>query len=140
MFALPTTSSLGLDLGPMAPSSSTSSTNRTFAVESYTPSEGCAGILLAVNLTCFNTILPLNDQDQVGDFRLIINDKKLCSRLDHGPNGNVILRALLSTSLASLSGLVPMSLHLYRDGVLFDYCNFGYFNFVPVPMSKFFLN
>lgn len=136
MFALPTTSTLGLDLGPMTPSPSASSTNGTFAVDSYTPSEGCAGILLTVNLTCFNTMLPINDQEQVGDFRLVINDKKLYSRLDHGLNGNVTLHALLSTSLAPLSGLVPMSLHLYRDGVLFDYCNFGYFNFVPVPTGK----
>ena len=139
MFALPTTSMLGLDLGlvsPPAAPSSTLSANGTFAVESYTPTEGCAGTLITIVLTCFNTMLPANDQDQVGDFRLIINDKKLCSRVEHGSDGKVILRALLSTSLASLRGLVPMNLQLHRDGMLFDCCNFGHFNFVPVPMSK----
>jgi hypothetical protein len=144
MFALPTTSVLGLDLGLVPPSttpSSSVSAKGSFAVESYTPAEGCVGILLTVNLTCFGAMLPpINGQDPVGDFRLIINDKKLCSRVEHGSNGNVTLRALLSTSLASLSGLVAMSLHLHRDGMLFDHCNFGYFNLVPVPMSKYFLD
>ena len=143
MSPVPSTSALGLDLGlapPFTAPSSSVSAKGAFAVESYTPTEGFAGILLTVNLTCFDTILPsINDQDQADDFRLIINDKKLCSRAEHGSNGNVTLRALLSTSLASLSGLVPMSLHLHRNGTLFDHCNFGYFNFVAVPMSTYFL-
>lgn len=89
------------------------------------PTEGSAGILITVDLTCFNTI---NDQEQEqGDeFRLIINDKKLRSRVQHGSNGSVTLCALLSTSLASLSGPVPMTLYLHRGGLLFDYCHFGH--------------
>jgi hypothetical protein len=138
MFAYPTASTLGLglDLG-LTPSSTVSlpilSANGSFAVESYTPSEGCAGILITVSLT---SMLPVNDREPTDELRLIINDKRLCSRVEYDSNGNATLRALLSTSLASLCGLVPMSLHLHRDGELFDYCNFGHFNFVPVPMSK----
>jgi len=138
MFALPTTSALGLDLGPMAPSPthpSTLSSNGSFAVESYTPSQGCAGDILTVTLAFFDT-LPINNQDQAYDFRLIVNDKKLCSKVEHDTDGKLVICALLSTSLASLFGLVPMSLHLYRDGLLFDYCNFGHFNLIRMPMSK----
>jgi len=139
MSTLPTTSTLGLDLGPVSASAtlpSALSANGTFAVESYTPSDGRAGSLLTVNLIYFNTTLPTN---QVDDFRLIINDKKLYSRVKHDSNGKVTLRALLSTSFASLYGSVPMSLYLHRDGTLFDYCNFGHFNFVPMPMGKSFV-
>jgi hypothetical protein len=134
MFAHRTSSSLGLDLGPSSVPPSTVSAQSSFAVESYTPIEGFAGTLLTVNLNYFTTIT--DDQDQA-DFRLIINDKKLCSKVEHGPNGKVTLHALISTSLASLSGLVPMSLHLYRDGLLSDYCNFGCFNLVPVPICTY---
>ena len=139
MSTLPTTSTLGLDLGPVSASAappSALSANGSFAVESYTPSEGCAGSLLTVNLTCFNTMLPTN---QVDDFRLIINDKKLCSKVKHDSNGKATLHALLSTSFASLYGSAPMSLHLHRDDMLFDYCNFGHFNFVPTPMGESFV-
>jgi hypothetical protein len=139
MFALPTTSALGLDLGPMAPSPtypSTLSSNGSFAVESYTPSQGCAGDILTVTLAFFESTLSINDQDQTYDFCLIVNDKKLCSKVEHDSDGKLVIRALLSTSLASLFGLVPMSLHLYRDGILFDYCNFGHFNLVRMQMSK----
>ena len=143
MFALPTTSVLGLDLGLVPPSatpSSSISAKGNFAVGSYTPTEGSVGILLTVNLTCLNAMFPpINDQNQVDDFRLIINNKKLCSRVEYGSDGNVTLHALLSTSLASLSGVVPMSLHLHRNGMLFDHCNFGNFCFVPVLMCKYFL-
>ena len=127
------TSTLGLDLGPVSASAappSALSANGVFAVDSYTPSEGCAGSLLTVNLTCFNTT------NQVDDFRLIINDKKLCSKVKRDSNGKVTLHALLSSSFASLCGSVPMSLHLHREDMLFDYCNFGHFNFVPTPMGK----
>jgi len=136
MSTLLTASTLGLDLDPVSSSAVPPlaiSANGSFAVESYTPSEGSAGSLLTVNLTCFNTMLPTN---QAHDLRLIINDKKLCSRVKHDSNDKVTLHALLSASFASLSGSVPMSLHLHRGGTLFDYCNFGHFNFVPTPMGK----
>jgi hypothetical protein len=139
MFALPTTSVLGLDLG-LAPASnalsSTASDQGCFAVDSYSPSVGSVGLLITVNISCFNTMLSSGDQDQADEFRLTIDGRRLCSRVEHTSYGKVVLRALLSTSLASLSGLVPMSLQLHRDGMLLDQCNFGRFNFVPVPMGK----
>jgi len=103
---------------------------------SYTPSKGCAGDILTVTLAFFEFTLPIKDRDQAYDFRLIVNDKKLCSKAEHDSDGKLVIRALLSASPASLFGLVPMSLHLYRDGILFDYCNFGHFNLVRMPTSK----
>src|ERR1700733_14860450 len=53
MFAPLATSPLRLDLGPMPPSPThplTLSSIGSFAVESYTPSRGCAGDILTVTL------------------------------------------------------------------------------------------
>jgi len=139
MSTLSTTSALGLDLGSMTLPThpSTLSANGSFAVESYTPTQGCAGDILTVTLAFFESTLPINHQDQAYDFRLIVNDKKLRSKVEHDSDGKLVIRALLSTSLASLSGLVLMGLHIYRDNILFDYCNFGRFNLARMPMSKF---
>ena len=62
--------------------------------------------------------------------------QELYCRVKHDSNGKVTLHALLSTSFTSLHGSVSMSLHLHHDGTLFNYCNFGHFNFVPTPMGK----
>lgn len=124
MFALPT-SALGLELGPSA--TSTPSTNNTFFVHSYTPTQGGHGILFTVNLSCDKS-MPASVYDKM-DLRLVAKDRNVCTKAIKDSDGQVTLRALMGNAVASLSGCVPLSLQLYSHGVLFDHCEFGFFTF-----------
>lgn len=108
MLALPT-STLGLELGPSAASAPglSQSTNGSFAVQSYSPTHGAHGILFTVNVVCSGA-MPAKVYDAM-DLRLIADDKVVCTKAIKGADGQVTLRALLGSSVATLSGCVSLS-------------------------------
>lgn len=107
---------------------STVSSKGSFAVDSYSPTQGGTGILFTVNLTCTNIMSP--DVVTQLDIRLMIQGRHIYSKVFKGLNGQVTLRALLGNSLASLSGRVPLCMQVFDNGAVFDSCVFGEFDFV----------